>query len=69
MLELPHTGVPEYTENMLFELIARGITPVIVHPERNYGFQDDHDLLYSFVEQGAATQLTASSYLGVFGKK
>ncbi len=69
MLELPHTGVPEYTENMLFELIARGITPVIVHPERNYGFQDDHDLLYSFVEQGAATQLTESSYLGVFGKE
>ncbi|WP_429970340.1 tyrosine-protein phosphatase [Fructilactobacillus sp. Tb1] len=67
MLELPHSGVPEYTENMLFELNARGITPVIVHPERNHGFQKDHDLLYKFVSQGAATQLTASSYVGVFG--
>ncbi|MEN3246792.1 tyrosine-protein phosphatase [Fructilactobacillus sanfranciscensis] len=67
MLELPHTEVPEYTEDMLFELNARGITPVIVHPERNHGFQNDHDLLYKFVAQGAATQLTASSYVGVFG--
>lgn len=69
MLELPHSGVPEYTEKMLYELEVRGITPVIVHPERNHGFQENHDLLYSFVEQGAATQLTASSYLGVFGNK
>lgn len=69
MLELPHTEVPEYTENMLFELNARGITPVIVHPERNHGFQNDHDLLYKFVAQGAATQLTASSYVGVFGSE
>ncbi|WP_395319505.1 tyrosine-protein phosphatase [Fructilactobacillus frigidiflavus] len=69
MLELPHIEVPEYTENMLFELKTRGITPVIVHPERNHGFQDNHDLLYRFVDQGAATQLTASSYVGVFGPK
>lgn len=69
MLELPHTEVPEYTEKMLFELKTRNITPVIVHPERNHGFQRNHDLLYKFVEQGAATQLTASSYVGVFGPK
>lgn len=69
MLELPHIEVPKYTENMLFELNIRGITPVIVHPERNHGFQDNHDLLYKFVAQGAATQLTASSYVGVFGPK
>lgn len=69
MLELPHSEVPEYTEQMIFELQAAGITPVIVHPERNHGIQRHHDLLYDFVASGCLTQLTASSYLGVFGKE
>lgn len=67
LLELPHSGIPEYTEDMIFELQARGITPVIAHPERNHGFQKEPDQLYDFVEMGCLTQLTSSSYLGVFG--
>lgn len=68
MLELPHDGVPEYTENMIFELKLKGITPVIVHPERNHGFQNKPDKLYDLVSQGCLTQLTATSYVGDFGK-
>ncbi|MFC6169401.1 tyrosine-protein phosphatase [Loigolactobacillus jiayinensis] len=67
MLELPHVEVPEYTKQMIFDLQAAGITPVIVHPERNQGIQKNHDLLYEFVDSGCLTQVTASSYLGVFG--
>lgn len=69
MLELPHDGVPEYTENMIFELKLKGITPVIVHPERNHGFQNNPDKLYDLVSQGCLTQLTATSYVGGFGKR
>ena len=67
LLEFPHSGIPEYTESMIFELIARGITPVIAHPERNHGFQKHPDKLYDFIEMGCLSQLTSSSYLGVFG--
>ena len=52
---------------MVFELIARGITPVLAHPERNHGFQKNPDRLYDFIEMGCLSQLTSSSYLGVFG--
>lgn len=68
LLELPHSGVPEYTEDMLFELRTRGIIPVIAHPERNHGFQKHPDMIYEFVQMGCLTQLTSSSYLGIFGK-
>ncbi|MGX7022418.1 tyrosine-protein phosphatase [Pediococcus ethanolidurans] len=68
ILELPHNEVPEYTDKMLFSLQARGITPVLVHPERNQGFMQDPSKLYEFVAQGCLTQLTASSYVGVFGE-
>lgn len=67
LLELPHSGIPEYTEQIVFELIARGITPVIAHPERNHGFQKHPEKLFDFVQQGCLTQLTSSSYMGVFG--
>lgn len=68
MLELPHGDVPAYTNDLIFELTVRNITPVIVHPERNHGFQNDPDKLYDLVEQGCITQITASSYVGGFGK-
>ena len=35
LLELPSNEVPHYTKNMVYELTSRGITPIIVHPERN----------------------------------
>ncbi|HJF87493.1 MAG TPA: tyrosine protein phosphatase [Companilactobacillus farciminis] len=69
LLEMPHDGIPEYTADMIFDLTTRGITPVIAHPERNHGIQEDPDKLYDFVKMGCLTQLTSSSYLGVFGKK
>nr|WP_034527458.1 CpsB/CapC family capsule biosynthesis tyrosine phosphatase [Secundilactobacillus oryzae] len=67
ILELPHNEIPEYTDKLLFELQARGITPVIVHPERNQGFIKHPDKLYQYVEQGCLTQLTTTSYIGGFG--
>lgn len=70
MLELPHTHVPEYfMKNIFPELRNRGITPVIVHPERNQEIQRTPDLLYEMVSKGCLTQLTASSYLDIFGKE
>lgn len=70
MLELPHTHVPEYfIKNILPELKSRDITPVIVHPERNQEIQRTPKLLYEMVNKGCLTQLTASSYLDIFGKE
>lgn len=67
MLEFPHSGVPEYAEDMIFELKVKGIIPIIVHPERNHGIQQNPDILYDLVSQGCLTQITATSYVGGFG--
>ncbi|MBP2241869.1 protein-tyrosine phosphatase [Cytobacillus eiseniae] len=69
LLELPSGWVPDYTLDVVHELLLKGITPIIVHPERNKGFMDNHHLLYQFVENGALMQLTAGSIIGQFGKK
>ncbi|MEK3806938.1 CpsB/CapC family capsule biosynthesis tyrosine phosphatase [Bacillus sp. FSL H8-0547] len=67
-IELPSGHVPRYTEQMLFDLQLKGLTPIIVHPERNGEFIENPDLLYRLVSNGALTQITSSSITGHFGK-
>lgn len=68
-IEFPSGHVPRYTEKLLFDIQLQGITPIIVHPERNQELMERPDLLYTLVEKGALTQITAASLAGLFGKK
>ncbi|MFR0496457.1 tyrosine-protein phosphatase [Limosilactobacillus reuteri subsp. suis] len=69
MLEFPDDDVPHYTNQMIFDLQQRGIVPVIVHPERNTKIMSEPDLVYQLLQKGCLSQITASSYVGTFGKK
>jgi protein-tyrosine phosphatase len=69
LIELPSNHVPRYTQQILFDLQMKEITPIIVHPERNQEIIENPDLLYQLVKKGACTQITASSVTGHFGKK
>lgn len=69
LLELPSNEVPHYTKNMVYELTRRGITPIIVHPERNKEILANPQKLQEFLEMGVLAQITASSYTGLFGKE
>lgn len=35
LLEFPSDDVPTYAKDMIFNIQQRGITPIVVHPERN----------------------------------
>ncbi|MDR4925430.1 CpsB/CapC family capsule biosynthesis tyrosine phosphatase [Peribacillus simplex] len=68
LLELPSVHVPTYTQELIYELLLKGITPIIVHPERNKELIENHNLLFKLVQEGALTQLTSGSIIGLFGK-
>lgn len=68
LIEFPTMSIPHYAESLFYKLRQKGITPVIVHPERNQAIIDDPNILLPFIERGALAQVTASSYMGVFGK-
>jgi protein-tyrosine phosphatase len=68
-IELPSGHVPRYTEKLLFDIQMGGLTPIIVHPERNAELAERPDLLYHLVKKGSLTQVTAASVCGHFGKK
>ncbi|MGG5317361.1 tyrosine-protein phosphatase [Enterococcus sp. AZ072] len=69
LVEFPTLEVPAYAEQLFFQLIGQGYTPVIVHPERNAFFGQDPNRLLPYLEMGALTQLTAPSITGFFGRK
>jgi protein-tyrosine phosphatase len=68
-IELPSGHVPRYTEKLLFDVQLRGLTPIIVHPERNAEIMASPDILLNLVKKGSLTQITAGSLTGHFGKK
>lgn len=69
LLEFPSDDVPVYAQDTIFQIEQRGITPVIVHPERNNRILKEPEVLASLLHQNCLVQITASSYTGLFGKK
>ncbi|MTD38453.1 tyrosine protein phosphatase [Erwinia sp. CPCC 100877] len=69
LIEFPTHEIPAYTMQLFDYLLDKGHIPVIVHPERNSKFIEDPNRLLPFVEMGVLTQLTAPSYVGIFGSQ
>lgn len=67
-IEFPSSSVPRFAEKLLYDIQVEGLMPIIVHPERNAELMERPEKLYKLVQGGAATQLTASSLVGYFGK-
>jgi protein-tyrosine phosphatase len=69
LVELPHQSLPSYTEMVLCKLLAKGITPILAHPERNQAVIADPNQLYDMLEKGVLVQITAASLIGAFGRR
>ncbi|MGG3640555.1 CpsB/CapC family capsule biosynthesis tyrosine phosphatase [Bacillus gobiensis] len=68
LVEFPSDHVPRYAEKLLFDIQLKGYIPVIAHPERNREIMTNPKLLLNLVKKGAASQVTAASITGKFGK-
>ncbi|RYL95178.1 tyrosine protein phosphatase [Sporolactobacillus sp. THM7-4] len=69
LVEFPTHHVPRYAQQLFYDLQVKGVTPVIVHPERNQEIFEHPDILYEFITDGALSQVTAASIAGKNGKK
>jgi protein-tyrosine phosphatase len=68
-IEFPSQGIPYRTEEVLFQLMGRGFTPIITHPERNVEISQRHRRYYEMIRKGCLGQVTAMSLTGEFGPK
>lgn len=66
LLELPDDVFIDI-EPLLFELLCRGIRPIISHPERHHVLAGNKQVLRDWSERSALIQVTAGSVVGSFG--
>ena len=69
LVDLPMGALPMDFDQILFEIQARGVTPILAHPERNAVFQHDPSKLVDYVERGIALQVNAGSLKGKYGRE
>jgi len=67
MVEFPSQGIPYRAEEVLFQLMARGVIPIISHPERNLEIARKPERYYEMIQRGCLGQVTAMSLTGGFG--
>jgi protein-tyrosine phosphatase len=67
LVEFSDVVIPPATEDILDKFRAKGIVPVIGHPERNPLLQRSPERLQAWITQGCVLQLTARSLSGHFG--
>jgi protein-tyrosine phosphatase len=67
MVEFPELFNPPAMDEVLRQLSAISIIPVITHPERNPVLQKSPDILARWISRGCRSQLTAMSLTGGFG--
>jgi protein-tyrosine phosphatase len=67
LLELPGMNLPLYTEDVIYGLKLKGITPIIAHPERNWQITQNPNLLHPLISQGALAQVNSASITGRAG--
>jgi protein-tyrosine phosphatase len=69
LVEFPDFGIPESIGNALFTLNARGVVPIITHPERNSTLVAHPERMIEWLQSGCLIQITAGSLLGRFGNR
>jgi protein-tyrosine phosphatase len=67
LVEPPFTAWPKYVDSVLSRLRMKRLVPVIAHPERNSVLQKDPSRLEEMIEEGMLTQVSAGSFVGVYG--
>lgn len=68
LLELPHSHVPPGSDNLIRWLVAKGVQPIVVHPERNRDIINDYRKLGPLKQAGAIFQVTAGAFVGRFSE-
>lgn len=68
LVEFPMQGIPRFISEYFFEIITKGMIPIIAHPERNMGIVRNPERAYEFVQRGCLLQMNAGSIIGRHGE-
>jgi protein-tyrosine phosphatase len=69
LVELPATHIPQYADEFFFTLLARGISPILAHPERHPEIARNPELIVEWVNKGILMQVNGPSLTGKMGER
>jgi protein-tyrosine phosphatase len=67
LIEFPHTHLPMNAKEVLFNIVLKGLRPIITHPERNGSVIRNPELIMDLLNTSVLVQITAGSLSGDFG--
>lgn len=69
LIETPFVGIPQFLEQMCFELQIAGAVPILAHPERSELALLRPEILEQLAERGCLLQVNVDSVLGQAGRE
>ena len=69
LVELPASEIPSFTDDFFFKLQARGITPILAHPERHPVLAKKPEILAKWIGSGVLAQMNGTSITGLMGAR
>ena len=69
LIEFQRLSFPDGYEDEIFKVQLKGITPIIAHPERYRGVQNNIDLVKKWINRGYLIQIDCASIIGGFGQE
>ena len=69
LIEAPMPEIPQYVDQMIFDIQVRGITPIIAHVERYHEIIENPNLTLKYIDSGCLIQVNIGSVLGKYGKR
>lgn len=67
LLEPPRQSMPDWLDEVIFDVRVNGIGVILTHPERNLEVQRNPNTIVRLVQSGVMVQITADSIVGTFG--
>jgi len=69
LIELPLATNVKYFDYVVYYLEAKGIKPIIAHPERYKCVQKDPDIVKEYIEKGCLIQCNYGSIVNLYGRE
>lgn len=69
LIETPFMNKPLFLEEVTFNLLSRGLKPILAHPERYTYLHSNLGLFQSLVDLGLLMQVNISSLIGYYSKE
>ena len=69
LIELPLATNVKYFDYVVYYLEAKGIKPIIAHPERYKRVQKDPDIVEEYIEKGCLIQCNYGSIVNLYGRE